>query len=175
MSTPKILILAASAALIAACAPAPSSPASQTPPPQAAPAASQATSGEPALIEAHQALHQALGSQNVEGVVALLDSSPKLLIFHPLLEDRFDSIDAVRSKLPEMFKHLGKASWTEVHPEAVQIGNVGWITSNLLIESPALPSPFIGRGTEIWVKEANGWRLIHAHWSEVPQRAEGGE
>lgn len=140
--------------------------------PAPGPTAAPATAGEPALLEAHQSLHHALASQDVEGVVALLDHSPKLLIFHPLVEDRFDSVEAVRRKLPAMFEHLGAATWTEVHPEAVQMGDVGWITSNLLVESPALPTPFRGRGTEIWVKEEGGWRLIHAHWSEVPQPAE---
>ncbi len=165
MSAAKILAAALALAALPSCAPAPNN----EPPASAAPA--PATSLEPALVEAHQALHDALSSRDVEGVVSLLDPSPNLLIFPPLVEERFDSLEDVRSKLPEMFERFGEATWTEVHAEAVRRGDVGWITSNLLIESRSLTSPFIGRGTEIWVKTQGRWRLVHAHWSEAQQRA----
>ena len=88
------------------------------------------------------------------------------MIFHPFLENRFNGIGEVDQGLSRMFGELGSVSWLEAHGKIVMEGNVGWFTSHVLIKSPALPNPFVGRGTEIWVHGPGGWRLKHAHWSE---------
>lgn len=121
---------------------------------------------EMGLIAAHKALIAAMETGDVAGLTALLDPSSDLMIFHPFLENRFNGIGEVDQGLSRMFGELGSVSWTEAHGKIDMEGNVGWLTSHVLIKSPALPSPFVGRGTEIWVRGPGGWRLKHAHWSE---------
>ena len=121
---------------------------------------------EMGLIAAHKALIEAMETGDVAGLTALLDPTSELMIFHPFLENRFNGIGEVDQGLSRMFGELGSVSWTEAHGKIDMEGNVGWLTSHVLIKSPALPDPFVGRGTEIWVHGPGGWRLKHAHWSE---------
>lgn len=121
-----------------------------------------------ALIAAHRSLIEAFEGGDTEGVIRLLDPSPELLIFHPMLRGRFDSIARIKAELPAMFAAFGKATWTEVHPIVVASGDVGWVTSNVLIEAERLDTAFVGRATEIWVHRDGRWRLIHGHWSSLP-------
>lgn len=124
-----------------------------------------------ALLNAHAALIEAFQSASPERFIALLDDSPDLLIFHPLMSQRLDSINVIRAELPRMFARLGPATWTDVHPMVLQVGDVAWIADYILLDAPGLKSPFRGRGTEIWVQRTGSWRLIHAHWSEEPSGA----
>lgn len=121
-----------------------------------------------ALIDAHTKLIEAYESGNVEQFVAMLDPSKDLLIFHPLSEDRFESVEEIREKMPHMFARIGNVTWTDAHPVVIQRGDIAWITSNFLLDSPDLDYHFIGRGTEIWVSDGTSWSLIHAHWSKQP-------
>jgi len=133
---------------------------------EAAPAGEAAKADEMGLIAAHKSLIDAMEAGDVAALTALLDPSPDLLIFHPFLENRFNGIGEVDQGLSRMFEELGTLSWTEAHGKIDLEGNVGWVTSHILIKSASLPSPFVGRGTEIWVYGPGGWRLNHAHWSE---------
>ena len=121
---------------------------------------------EMGLIAAHKALIGAMETGDVAALTALLDPSEELLIFHPFLENRFNGIGEVDSGLSRMFEEVGPVSWTEAHGRISMEGNVAWVTSHVLIKCPAMPNPFVGRGTEIWAHGPGGWRLKHAHWSE---------
>jgi ketosteroid isomerase-like protein len=123
------------------------------------------------LISAHKALISAMEAGDVVALTALLDPSHDLLVFHPFIENRFNGIGEVDQGLSQMFGELGTVSWTEAHGKIGMEGNVGWVTSHVLIKSPALPNPFVGRGTEIWVHGPGGWRLKHGHWSENAELA----
>lgn len=125
----------------------------------------QAASDEAGLIAAHKELIQAYEKADPEQIAALLDPTRRLHIFHPFLENRFDGIEHAKEGLGRMMARLGETSWTEVHPSVMTEGNLGWITSQVLIKSANLDEPFVGRGTEIWIKYDDGWRLIHGHWS----------
>jgi len=120
------------------------------------------------VIAAHDRLMDALRSGDGDALEALLDREPGLLIFHPRVEPRFEDVEAIRKAFARMTKAMGPAEWTEVHRSVRVHGEVGWHTSHLAIESPNLPEPFLGRATEIWVHRPEGWRLVHAHWSEQP-------
>lgn len=122
-----------------------------------------------ALIVAHRGLVEAFERGDTDGVCALLHPSQELLLFHPLLRGRFNSVEHIRKELPAMFAAMGRASWTEVHPMVVANGDVAWVTSNLLVEAEKLERPFVGRGTEIWVHEDGRWQLVHGHWSVLPE------
>ena len=122
-------------------------------------------SDEAGLIAAHKEFIRAYENGDAERIAALLDPTRRLHIFHPFLENRFDGIEAAREGLARMTARLGESSWTEVHPSVMTEGNIGWVTAQVLIKSPNLPEPFVGRGTEIWIKYDDGWRLIHGHWS----------
>ncbi len=122
-----------------------------------------------ALIVAHRGMVEAFERGDVDGVCALLYPSPELLLFHPLLRGRFNSVERIRKELPAMFAAMGRTSWTEVHPMVVANGDVAWVTSNLLVEAEKLDRPFVGRGTEIWVHEDGRWQLVHGHWSALPE------
>lgn len=121
---------------------------------------------EMGLIAAHKGLIEAMETGDVAALTALLDPSPDLMIFHPFIQNRFNGIGEVDQGLSRMFGELGTVSWTEAHGKIGMEGNVAWITSHVLIKSSALPQPFVGRGTEVWVHGPGGWRLKHAHWSE---------
>jgi len=126
-----------------------------------------------AVIEAHEALIEAYETADTDAFVALLEPSAELLIFHPRLVDRFDGIDRAKQGLARMFERLGGAKWSVFHPIVIVRGEVAWVTSHVLIESPTLEAPLLGRGTEIWVRRGEGWRLVHGHWSEDPTRRGG--
>jgi ketosteroid isomerase-like protein len=128
-----------------------------------------AFTAEVELIAAHRQLVEAYQLADTNAAVALLDSTPDLLIFHPAVESRFDGIDEVRRGLTRMFGLLGPAIWTEVHTQAVVRENVGWITANLVVEAPDAALVMIGRGTEIWTLRNGAWKLAHAHWSASPE------
>jgi len=132
----------------------------------AAPAPVANLEQEQALIDAHLALIGAFENRDVDAFLGLLDPSSQTLIFHPLLENRFDGSDRVREAVPRMFANLSDVSWTDVHPTVMIQGDVAWMTSELLVTSSHMSDPFIGRGTEVWILRDNGWRLIHAHWSK---------
>ena len=143
-----------------ACAPA------EPPGEEAAEVTETAGADEMGLIAAHKGLIQAMEAGDVAAFTALLDPSPDLLIFHPFLENRFSGIGEVDQGLSRMFEEVGPLSWTEAHGKIDLVGNVGWITSHVLVKAAKLPNAFVGRGTEIWVYGPGGWRLHHAHWSE---------
>ena len=87
------------------------------------------------------------------------------MIFHPFLEDRFDGIEEAKAGLAKMTERLSDVSWTEVHPVVLLDGDVGWVTSQVLIKAGSMDQPFVGRGTEVWLRYEDGWRLVHGHWS----------
>jgi ketosteroid isomerase-like protein len=120
------------------------------------------------LVDAHRALLRAYEAEDVTAFIALLDPTPQLLIFHPLRQDRWDGIEEVRENLGAMFKKLGPAFWSEVHTQASLQGEVGWVSYHVVIERQAGGEAFVGRGTEVWVHRADGWKLSQGHWSEQP-------
>jgi ketosteroid isomerase-like protein len=130
--------------------------------------AGDANADQRALVEAHQALVRAFEAGDAERFATLLSDEPPLLIFHPVLENRFDGKAEVLENLPRMMEKTAGATWSEYHPVAWVEGQVGWITSHLTLEAPGLPEPFVGRGTEIWTHASGSWKLVHAHWSYVP-------
>lgn len=122
-----------------------------------------------AVLDAHQALVEAYQKGDADAFVLMLDKSDDLLIYHPRIEDRWQGIDDVQANLAPMFARLGKATWLDVHLDLEIEGDVGWITSHVVIESPNVDVPFTGRGTEIWIRRADSWRLVHGHWSPNPE------
>ena len=125
-----------------------------------------ARSDEGAVIAAHRNLIRAFQEGDVEAALGLLEPEDSLLIFHPFLENRFDGYEEVREGLTRMMGRVTEIEWTEVHQALEMEGNVAWLTSQILLKSPSLERPFVGRGTEIWVRRRGQWRLSHAHWSE---------
>jgi ketosteroid isomerase-like protein len=125
-----------------------------------------------AVIDAHRTLVQAYESGDADAFTDMLVATPQLLIFHPLMENRFDGIEEVRENLGSMFTRLGQASWLDAHPVVIVKGDVAWLTTQLVIESPNLEAPFVGRGTELWLRQGDGWRLVHGHWSRIPEEAQ---
>jgi ketosteroid isomerase-like protein len=122
-----------------------------------------------AVVEAHQGLVAAYEKRDTGAFLLLLDKSEDLLLFHPRLQDRWNGFDEIQRKLPGMFERLGESSWLDVHLAVSVESDVAWLTSQVLIESPGLETPFTGRGTEIWVRRGNVWRLRHGHWSDNPE------
>ena len=123
------------------------------------------------LVAAHESFVSAYESGQVDAVVALLDPSSELLIFHPAVESRFDGVEEVRAGLTRMFAAIGRPEWLEVHTQVVVRENVGWLTANIVIEAPDAALTLVGRSTEIWTRSADGWKLSHAHWSANPQES----
>jgi ketosteroid isomerase-like protein len=153
------------------------------PPPPAGGSAAAGSSGESAanaerdsraVIVAHETMLEAFEAGDVEGFAALLEPSAELLIFDPVGAGRFAGIEETRRGLRTMFASLGEASWSSFHPIVIVHGDVAWVTSHVLLESPRLEEPFVGRGTEIWVRHGETWRLVHGHWSEDPSRRDDG-
>lgn len=128
-----------------------------------------ATADRQAVVEAHEALVSAYEHGDVEAFVAGLDPSAELLIFHPRIRARFDGVDKVREEIDGMFARLAGAAWSDHHAIVQVKGDVAWVTAQTLIESPKLDPPFTGRGTEIYVRRPEGWKLIHGHWSALPE------
>ena len=83
--------------------------------------------------------------------------------------NRFDGIEEVREAMGRMFARLGGAEWSDHHLIALVEGDVAWITAQVAVESPSLDPPLIGRGTEIYVRKPDGWKLVHGHWSAAPE------
>jgi ketosteroid isomerase-like protein len=122
-----------------------------------------------AVIGAHEALTAAYQAADADAFAAQLDSSPELTIFHPVMQNRFNDVEELKTHLAAMFERMGEIDWTDAHPVVAVEGDVAWVTSNVLIQSPNLERAFVGRGTEIWVLRGESWKLIHGHWSENPE------
>lgn len=122
-----------------------------------------------AVVAAHKALVRAYESGDGAAFLGLLDPTPQLVVFHPFLQNRFDGIDTAREEIPKMFARLGPSEWTDVHSAVVVEGDAAWLTGQVLVEPANRERPFIGRGTEIWVRRDDGWRLAHGHWSPNPE------
>jgi ketosteroid isomerase-like protein len=118
------------------------------------------------VIEAHEGLVRALEAGDVEVLASILDRSPEFLIFHANLASRIDDVDEAMRGFEKMSRSLGTTEWTEVHAMVSRHGDLAWLTSHLLLEAPALDEPFVGRATEIWIRRADGWKLVHGHWSD---------
>ncbi len=136
-----------------------------------APAVRDTKADYDAVVAAHESLVQAYEAADVSAYTALLDPEVELLLFHPKLSDRFVGIDETREKLSQMFSRIAPANWLDVHPAVVVEGDVAWYTSHVLVESTSLATPFVGRGTEVWVRRDSRWRLAHGHWSPNPEAA----
>jgi hypothetical protein len=120
-----------------------------------------------AVREAHTKLLQAYASVNVDDLTALLEPSKRLLIFHPRGDLSFDSLPSVRWGIERMMSKVGPSTWlNESHSKINVVGDVAWHTYYMTMEWDGLAEPIRTRGTEIWVRHAAGWRLVHAHWSE---------
>jgi hypothetical protein len=159
-----LLVLAAAAALtLAGCSGGGGQPYGEEPAAAVSPEMARAD-----LVDAHRALLRAYEGADVEAFVGLMDPSPELLIFHPLHEGRFDGVDEVRDQLGNMFTTLGPAFWSEVHTQASIEGDVGWVSYHLVIQKQGGGEAFVGRGTEVWVRRADGWKLTLGHWSPDP-------
>jgi ketosteroid isomerase-like protein len=138
-------------------------------PGQSAGTAPDTAADRQAVIDAHQALVDAYMKGDAGAFVLLLEKSDDLLIYHPRLQDRWTGVDEVQQNLSNMFERLGESSWLDVHLDLSLAGDVAWLTSQVVIESPSVDKPFTGRGTEVWVRRGSNWRLIHGHWSENPE------
>jgi len=122
-----------------------------------------------AVIDAHEALVRAYEGSDVEAFVAGLDPSPEVLIFHPRMQSRFDSVEKIRLEMGRMFARLGETRWTDVHASVRVEGDAAWLTAQIVIESPNVEPAFVGRATEIYLRREGRWRLTHAHWSADPE------
>ena len=131
--------------------------------------AGMAESTDPSgVIEAHERLVRALETSDTEALASILDQSSEFLVFHPKSAKRIDEIDETVRGFERMSRSLGTMEWTEVHAMINRRGDLAWLTSHLLLEAPALDEPFLGRATEIWIRRADGWKLVHGHWSDEP-------
>lgn len=125
-----------------------------------------ARADEGAVIAAHRGLIRAMQDGDVEAACAHLLHNDRLLVFHPFLENRFEGYEETREGLSRMLARVKDIEWTEVHQTVDMEGSVAWLTSQILVKAPGLEPPFVGRGTEIWVREHGKWLLAHGHWSE---------
>lgn len=120
------------------------------------------------VLAAHEAFVSAYENADVDAMVSLLDAAEPTMVFHPLLENRYDGIEEIRQGLAMMFGTIGDPAWTEAHPKVRVTGDAAWLTYHVIIESQSMENAFVGRGTEIWVRTDDGFRLAHAHWSTHP-------
>ncbi|MCP3979733.1 MAG: nuclear transport factor 2 family protein [bacterium] len=115
---------------------------------------------------AHEAWIAAYQQADVEALGEMLDTDGPLSVFHPFVENRFNGAADVRGGMAQMFARVGRSAWSELKPQVVVEGDVGWVVSDVMLKSPGLEASFVGRGTEIWICRAESWKLAHAHWSE---------
>ena len=164
MRTETVLVPAALAVLLATVA------ACQAPPPAEPPPVetSDPFADRVEVVEVHESLLAAMEAGDGPGVAALLDSAHDILVFHPAVETRFDGADAIADGIGRMLGNNVPVEITEVHLQVWVDGDVSWLTSHLLLESPNLPEAVAARGTEVWRRADAGWRLAHAHWSAQP-------
>jgi ketosteroid isomerase-like protein len=164
MRTDTVLVSVALAVVLATV------PACQAPPPPApAPVETNDPFADRAdVVAVHETLLAAMEAGDGPGVAALLDSAHDILMFHPAVETRFDGADAIADGIGRMLGKNSPVEITEVHLQVWVDGDVAWLTSHLLLESPSVTDPFAARGTEIWRRTEDGWRLGHAHWSGQP-------
>jgi len=139
-----------------------------TPPPAPAVPGHDPFADRAAVVEAHEAFLAAMERGDGAAVGALLHDGHDLLIFHPAIETRFDGPEAIEAGVGRMLAATAPLDLTEVHLQVWVDGDIAWLTSHLLLETPRRAEPFAGRGTEIWRRTDAGWRLAHGHWSEHP-------
>lgn len=126
------------------------------------------TEAEAAVLDAHRALIEAYATTDVDELAALLAPSEDLLIFHPRGNLEFQGLPDVRRGLEQMLKDVGPSTFTDEWPKHLVVhGDVAWYTYEITMQWDGADKGITARGTEIWVEHAGGWRLAHAHWSEL--------
>jgi ketosteroid isomerase-like protein len=125
------------------------------------------------VLAAHQSLIDAFEAADLDTAVALLEPSEGLVVFHPFLENRFEGRDECRLGLQRMMARLPDLQWSEVDRRIEIRNDVAWLTAQVLVKVPVLERPFVGRGTEVWVRRQGRWLLAHGHWSEHARLAGG--
>ena len=77
-----------------------------------------------AVLAAHEAFVSAYEQSDVEGVVARFEPDAALLIFHPVLENRYSGLGDITEGLAVMFERMGDPAWSEAHPEVRVVGDL---------------------------------------------------
>ncbi len=124
-----------------------------------------------AVRAAHERLMKAYSTMKVEHVTRLLDDSEDLRLFHPRGTLDFESISVVEWGLEQMWSRVGAAEWLDESANQVVVnGDVAWHTYAMRVQWKK-GADIKARGTEIWIRRDDGWRLTHAHWSENDEPA----
>ena len=125
--------------------------------------------------EAEDAFYDALDEGKLEQLLSVwseTDDVSCLLPMQPLIRGRqqvvdlFTHIFSQQQRVPLAIAHLG---WIETGDTAIHL-----VEETILDTPPGAPAPPPFYGTNIYRKEANGWRLIVHQNAPTPQPPPGG-
>jgi hypothetical protein len=101
-----------------------------------------------------------------EPQLAIMD--PQITYFHAVAEGRIEGLSALK-ELYERYRGVPLFDRYEILNPSVQLsGDVAVLTYVLAQHNGSATSYW--KGTQVYQKTAQGWRVIHAHWSEAEGR-----
>jgi propanediol dehydratase large subunit len=94
---------------------------------------------------------------------SLAVADPKITFIHSVVAQRLEGLDAVRA-LFEQYRGTPLFDSYEMSDPKVQVaGDVAVVSYVLVRHNGDAVSRW--NGTQVYERKANGWRVIHAHWS----------
>ena len=98
--------------------------------------------------------------------LAILD--PQITYFHDVVRVRLEGLPAVR-ELYERYRGVALFDSYEIrNPKVQAIGEVAVLTYQLSQRKGAAAK--LWNGTQVYRRTTEGWRVVHAHWSEAKEQ-----
>lgn len=108
---------------------------------------------------------------NPEPFLAMCD--PDITYFHVMTERRADGLAAVRA-IVEPFRGRSLFDGYEMLAPTVLVGGETAVLSYVLVRRiGSVTSRW--NATEVFQRKAQGWRLVHSHWSQTAPRGPGSQ
>ncbi len=98
----------------------------------------------------------------------LASADPEITYFHVMTEKRVEGLPAVRALVEPYRSRPLFDSYEMLEPKVQVAGDTAVLTYILLRRVGGDSSRW--NGTEVFQKKTEGWRLIHAHWSQTAPR-----
>lgn len=113
------------------------------------------------IIELERGALKRWGQGDPEGFLEI--SAPDLSYFDPFAERRLDGIAALRSLYDPLRGQIHIDRFDIIEPRVQVAGDVAVLTFRF--ESHGSEGSMHWNTTEVYSKDADGWRIIHTHWA----------
>jgi ketosteroid isomerase-like protein len=120
-----------------------------------------ARSSEDTILELERGALERWGAGDPDGFLEI--SAPDVTYFDPYVEQRVDGIDALRTLYAGLRGRVHIDRFEIVNPVVQRHGELAVLSFQFVSYSGA--NAMRWNTTEVYRREAAGWRIIHTHWA----------